>query len=147
MSSARYHHQATALADGRALILGGHAANQYELSSTELFDPATLRFQAGAPMFYRRGSQSLSVLSDGSLYLAGGVNGYLSAAYATAELYDPGLGRSLPSAVLQKKRGGHSVTELADDGVLLSGGFFELTAGSAQVSDGIELVYPRGCPR
>lgn len=141
----RYHHREAALPDGRALILGGFSPNTNELSASELFDPKLLRFEPAAPMFYRRGSSTVTPLSSGALYLAGGVNWYLTAAYATAELYDPAQARSLPASGLQVKRGAHAATLLPDDGVLLSGGFAERSAGTIQNADDLELTYPLGC--
>lgn len=145
LSQPRYHHRDAVLADGKVLILGGFRGD-YELAASEQFDPVTLRFQSAAPMFYRRASQTVTPLSSGALYLPGGVNWYLSAAYSTAELYDPAQSRSLATPGLQVKRGAHAATLLPGDGVLLSGGFVEpLVSGSTPISDSVELTYPLDC--
>jgi hypothetical protein len=122
-----------ALADGTILVLGCTQPAPFPYSSASLasfawtFDPATgLSTATGAPVTPRFGA-SLTLLSNGTVLLAGGL-GIGKTGYATlnsAEIYDPrnrafrALFNSMTAA-----RCGHSATLLPDGSVLLAGGFF-----------------------
>lgn len=88
MAVARHKHGATRLADGRVLVVGGSDARdgQGRYKSTELYDPATGKFSAGADMHWRRFklTDAIAVLPSGSVLVAGGA--------AQFELFDPAKG-------------------------------------------------------
>jgi hypothetical protein len=89
MRAPRTKHAAVLLADGRVLIVGGSDHGQDRVGmhrSTEIFDPATGRFEAGPDMHYARHKvrDAVVALPDGTVVVAG---------YAPeAELYDPRSG-------------------------------------------------------
>lgn len=90
--SARFLHTTTALSDGRVLIAGGFSrasatpcpasvttdATCFDLTATDdaaIFDPATAQFhRLASPMLAARGGHTASLLPDGRVLLAGGVN-------------------------------------------------------------------------
>jgi hypothetical protein len=89
MRAPRTKHAAVLLADGRVLIIGGsdHGQDRDGMHrSTEIFDPATGRFEAGPDMHHARHKvrDAVVALGDGTVVVAG---------YAPeAELYDPRSG-------------------------------------------------------
>jgi hypothetical protein len=89
MRAPRTKHAAVLLADGRVLIVGGsdHGQDREGMHrSTEIFDPATGRFEDGPDMHHARHKvrDAVVALPDGTVVVAG---------YAPeAELYDPRSG-------------------------------------------------------
>src|SRR5438105_568284 len=76
MAEDRYGHAMTALADGRVLVTGGA---DYEGSrgvgfSVEIWDPATGQWSESARLGAPRTSHSATLLSDGRVLVAGGLN-------------------------------------------------------------------------
>jgi hypothetical protein len=112
----RLDHTMTALPDGQVLIVGGGNPETYltddnALSSAEIFDPATGRWRATAPMATGRYWHGAALLADGTVMVVGGAtlieyHGYT----AQSEIFDPrtetwrpagriGIARSLFGAV------------------------------------------------
>jgi len=119
LNTARVDHSATVLTDGRVLVAGGSDANG-ALSSAEIFDPASPEngFQAVAsPMTAARTHHTATLLSNGSVLIAGGETG------GTAEIFDPTTQSFTPTLWnLTVARSGHTATWFANDSVLLAGG-------------------------
>lgn len=126
LSTVRSRHTATRLSSGEVLVAGG----QCWLSSTqglehhdtaEIYDPGAKAFNLilGRLMFPRSG-HTATLLSNGKVLLAGGVNG--NGALNSAELYDP-IQRtfSLTTSGLLWPRAGHTATVLDDGRVLIVG--------------------------
>lgn len=120
MGSARKGHTATRLPDGRVLIAGGYGsgdipARDYgELSSAELFDPATGRFIPTGSMGSVRGYHAATLLRNGKV---------LVARDNSAELYDPSAGTFTPTGPMTRvRRSGFTATLLRDGRVLVAGG-------------------------
>jgi len=94
MTSGRHSHTATLLLKGRVLITGGYDNQSAELlyDSAELYDPATGTFSSAGSMTHGRGGHTATLLSDGRVLIAGGldVNGAgAGAGLNSAELYQP----------------------------------------------------------
>ena len=94
MTTARSSHTATLLLKGRVLITGGFDNQHPELmyDSAELYDPANGTFSSAGSMTHGRGGHTATLLSDGRVLIAGGldVNGAgAGAGLNSAELYQP----------------------------------------------------------
>src|SRR6185369_11802338 len=80
MAHGRYSHTAALLPNGKVLVVGDAGA--------ELYNPASGTWAVtGSPNTPRSGFQTTSLLSNGKVLLAGGVNS--SGMISGAELYDP----------------------------------------------------------
>ena len=142
MSLNRAFHSASLLQNGEVLIAGGVTATQGGqptggsiTSSAELFNPATGAFAptaafcteppespiAAGCMNSDRAGHTATVLSDGKVLIAGGLDG--SNVLATAELYDPSSNTFTPtSGNMTTQRIGDTATLLTTGNVLLAGG-------------------------
>jgi hypothetical protein len=121
LSVPRAGHTATALADGRVLVVGGFSGErQPPLATAEVYHPATGRFEPTGPMSGRRAEHTATRLRDGRVLIAGGANG--SVVLAGAEVYDPATGRFSAVAPLPGPRSIHGATLLGDGRVLVAGG-------------------------
>jgi hypothetical protein len=78
---------ATLLSGGRVLVAGGQASTHAALASAELYDAARGSFRPTGSMAVARRSHTATLLTDGSVLGAGGVND--SGVLASAELYRP----------------------------------------------------------
>jgi hypothetical protein len=92
MTSARFFHAASALADGRVLISGGLAGQSFDdfrvLDTAEIYDPTSGTFAAEtAVMTTARAAHTATALPGGGVLLIGGFNDLASPALATAERY------------------------------------------------------------
>lgn len=132
----------TLLADGRVLVTGGdHFAGTTDLA--EIYDPGTDRFTPVGPMTTPRALHSATLLSDGTVLLAGGGAGFSCLPMAaTAELFDP-IAESFsptsgdPAGPLWS----HAAARLPGDRVLLAGG--EPTCGLATGGTPAAMLFDR----
>jgi large repetitive protein len=134
LNQPRANHQVTLLNNGKVLITGGsHECcsekeyNQilkkkegFELSSTELYDPATGIFALSVPMHNKRSGHRATLLQDGNVLITGGSN---EEPLDSAELYLAKENRfiELPARMIYP-RAGHSALLLNNGNVLLVGG-------------------------
>lgn len=97
MRRPRYSHTATVLEDGRVLVVGlGLGFRQQGLSenvrrflaSAEVYDPATDSWSSTSPMLQSRELHTATLLSDGSVLVAGGRRSEFEI-LASAEVYVP----------------------------------------------------------
>ena len=134
----RAGHNATRLADGRVLVLGGHdtyESHVWTIDNTgEIYDPGSDTWASVAGPLTPRDYYSVTLLADGRVLVVGGVDASDSA-LGSCELYDPATGKwtetgSLPPRVRHTlpppwgtRAYGHTATLLADGRVLLAGGY------------------------
>jgi Galactose oxidase, central domain len=101
MTTCRYYHTSTLLPDGTTLIVGGFTVASdstcssadlaASLASSELYEPSTGVFTATGNMSAARVFHTATLLSDGTVLIAGGSS-------ATADIYHPAV--PAPSAPL-----------------------------------------------
>jgi hypothetical protein len=106
MTAPRAYHTATLLPNGKVLIAGGEQINyptggvaEPTLASAELYDPDTGTFSATGTLTTSRASHTATLLSNGTVLIAGGLQSpsgvYVASAVAflaSAEIYDPSTG-------------------------------------------------------
>jgi len=159
LHTARGEAQAVLLPDGRVLISGGQAGgttNEVILNSSETYDPATGKFSEAAKMATPRTDFSATLLTDGKVLVAGGVDVKGESGtelVASAELYDPASGKFSPTGSMTIARfaaGGISVanglqfmhTSLLADGRVLFVGGDEQAQGSTVYQPTAEIYDP-----
>jgi WD40 repeat protein len=122
LGNARAWHTATLLANGKVLVSGGATgvtSNSGPLISAELYDPASGTWTATGSLSAFRMAPTATLLPNGEVLLAGGLNGgYL----ASAELYDPASGTWTATGSLSAGRVSHTATLLPNGKVLVVGG-------------------------
>jgi hypothetical protein len=128
MGTARAYFAAVELKDGRVLVAGGQECTYAalavcdDLSSAELYDPASGTFSPTGSMVTARAPGSATLLADGRVLVIGGgsIGGGLNP--ASAELYDPSTGKFSATGSMGTARSGYSATLLRDGRVLVAGG-------------------------
>lgn len=123
MGSARSHHSATRLADGRVLVVGGQTTGGVIFASAEIYDPATRQWTATGSLSGPRMEHTAVALPDGRVLVVGGM-GDNFVLIAAAEIYDPATGSFSAAGSLNTPRRWHTASLL--DGnparVLVAGG-------------------------
>jgi hypothetical protein len=122
LANARDNQTATLLLDGKVLVAGGAPDNllSISLSSVEVYDPKAGSWTTNNPMSSARQAHTATLLPDGRVLIAGGVNvGYFS---SSAEIYDPATRSWNATGSLGTSRGIHSATLLPNGKVLTVGG-------------------------
>jgi len=139
MSQRRRGHAATALADGRVLVVGGHPADADDppLPGAEVWDPGTDAWSAVGPMAVGRSRTALVTLHDGRVMVVGGWIGTTTT--ADCELFDPATGTWAPTGAMHVSRTAHAAAVLADGRVLVAGGFDH---PSGDVLSSVEVYDP-----
>ena len=127
-------HTATLLTNGKVLVAGGLTVLTVNGSrgfnylgstgSAELYDPATGVWTYTGSLVTARYSHSATLLPNGKVLVAGGLN-YNGSNYVTlasAELYDPATGHWTATGSLGAARDDHTATLLPNGKVLVAGG-------------------------
>jgi N-acetylneuraminic acid mutarotase len=70
LATARYSHTATLLPSGKLLVVGG-IGNSDELTSAELYDPATNTWSAAGTLATSRAIHTATLLPSGKLLVVG----------------------------------------------------------------------------
>jgi hypothetical protein len=129
MSDNRSRHTATLLPNGKVLVAGGelNEGDYYYLSSAALYNPATEKWMAAAPMTTNRSVHTATLLPDGRVLVVGGYVGRPGVGAQTAqmstELYDPTSGIWSATAGMHDPRSMHTATLLPNGKVLVAGGY------------------------
>jgi hypothetical protein len=116
----RISHTASALPDGRVLLVGG-VYNALS-ASTEIYDPASGRFTAAAPTLFARSEHIAVTLADGRILVMGGRAAASPYYLASAEIYDPASGTWSATGNMLTTRRSTAAVLLADGRVLIVGG-------------------------
>src|SRR5262245_34686083 len=107
-------HTATALADGRVLIVGGWTAEgTLPLAEAELFDPKTNAFIPAGTLRVGRGAHIAAPLPDGRVLIAGGGVGRRSYT-ASVEIFEPATSTFQPGPAMPQARQGAVAIALRD---------------------------------
>ncbi len=127
MTTARLNHAAVLLGDGTVLIAGGQstsAAFAPNLSSAEVYTPGTGTFHAVGNLSIPRSRFTATLLSNGTVLIAGGLNCTNAGCVAadTAEIYNPASQTFTPTGSMTIGRYAHTATLLKDGRVLITGG-------------------------
>jgi hypothetical protein len=124
MNTARRNHIVIALPNGKILITGGavNGNGTGVTASAELYDPVAHSFTAISPMNVARADHTLTLLSNGTVLVAGGFNDTISS-IQSVEIFDPTSNTfALPTAPMTSPRAEHTATLLPNGKVLIAGG-------------------------
>lgn len=124
MGANRYSHAATVLDDASVLITGGFGYYGTAIATAEIATPtaSTLDLVMQQDMNTPRAEHTASLLADGTVLVAGGLNAF-SSTLASAEIFDPATGTFTSlSHAMGTPRCAHTATVLMNGCVLLAGG-------------------------
>jgi len=149
LQTSRGSHTATLLPNGKVLVAGGadfftsqnSTHNDPTRASAELYDPVTGTWTPTGSMSLPRQVHTATLLPNGKVLVAGGVNYFDSVFPTTAELYDPATGKWSPTLPLVSGRRDHIASLLPNGKVLAAGGFNTSDTGpTAELFDPASVV-------
>ncbi|MGA3324696.1 MAG: choice-of-anchor D domain-containing protein [Terriglobia bacterium] len=126
LNTGRYGHTATLLNNGMVLIAGGAMdSGGSPFFTAELYNPATETFSyTTGNLNIARAVHTATLLNNGTVLIAGGLNINAGVFLASAELYNPATGTfSYTNGKLNTARDQHTATLLNNGTVLMAGGF------------------------
>jgi hypothetical protein len=127
MATARAYHTATALADGRVLVVGGVGADGAAVATTELYTPGTDTWAAGPAYQVATAYHRATRLQDNTVLVTGGRSG---TTYRTnAAIFTPGADTWGANVPMTTARAQHGAVLFPDGRVFVAGG--ETTGGGA----------------
>ena len=141
MNTGRFWHTATTLNDGTVLIVGGQVDNNAlpTLAATaEIFnlEVGTFTTTTNAPLVARSGGHTATLLADGTVLIAGGVNAN-GVVTQEAEIYNPANQTFTAVGPMGHARYQHTATLLTNGKVLMAGG----TDNSAELYDPVAQTF------
>jgi large repetitive protein len=113
------------LAGDRLLSTGGAASSggfQEVLATSQLYDLATDRWRAVAPMLVARAAHSMTALRDGRVLVTGGAREAFRLTTSSTEIYDPASDTWIEAATMGAARRHHNAVLLPTGEVLVAGG-------------------------
>jgi N-acetylneuraminic acid mutarotase len=129
LSTTLAFHTATLLPNGKVLVAGGdhpvstsNGGGSVSLDSAEIYDPSTGTWTATGSLVTAREFHTATLLPNGQVLVAGGVNYPTLVTLDSAELYDPSTGSWTSTGSLATGRLLHTATLLPSGNVLVSGG-------------------------
>ncbi len=130
MSTARLHHAAVRLTDGRVLVSGGLSGPGAYQDSAEIYSVTTGAWTPTGSMSTARAQHTATLLPNGLVLVAGG-RGSGDSPTSSAELFDPTTGTWTPTGSLQLQRTLHAAVRLFNGKVLIAGGLNVTSPASA----------------
>jgi large repetitive protein len=126
MLTGRTYFSMVRLASGQILVAGGCTglnANGCSgvTNKAEIYNSSTGKWTATGPMIAARGNLTATLLPNGKVLVAGGING-AGNPIATAELYNPSTGKWTATGNMITARDEHTAALLATGKVLVAGG-------------------------
>lgn len=126
MTQARTYFGLVLMPSGKVLAAGGCtglSANGCTAVTrkAEVYDPSTGKWTPTGSMVAARGSLTATVLPNGMILVAGGLNA-AGTALASAELYNPSTGKWTATGKMNVARDEHTATLLATGNVIVVGG-------------------------
>lgn len=145
MPAPQYDATSALLADGTVLIAGGQAfvpparslADAPPVTTSVLFDPAKNTWTRLPPLPYAEAGATATLLDDGRILLAGGVDA--NSILRTAAIFDPASRRWALISPMRTARVGAAAVLLRSGQVLVAGGI----AGPGQLLSDAELYDPK----
>lgn len=142
LATARTLHTATLLDSGNVLVTGGDTsfdnAGTGVIGTTELYNPATGVWTAGANLVNPRYGHTATLLPDGKVLVAGGAS-QSNTRLTSAELFDPATNLWTATGSMLSGHNRHTATLLPNGKVLLVGAG---TLGSNNLFNNAELYDP-----
>ncbi len=137
LNDARTSFTTTVLQSGLVLAVGGSKDNMTDLSSAELYDPATEKWTLTGSLNTARELHTATLLQNGKVLVVGGLGQNI---LSGAELYNPVTGKWTRTESLHTSRHSHTATLLPDGRVLVVGGWN--LSGGGQPTRSAELYNP-----
>lgn len=144
MTTPRYLHTATPLANGKVLVAGGFHIPQtpgsveFNLASTELYDPVSDTWTPAGSLATARSAHTATLLPNGKVLVVGGYSWGTGISIASAELYDPVADAWTSAGNMSVARNYFTATLLRDGKVLVVGGM----DGAGIINASAELYDP-----
>jgi N-acetylneuraminic acid mutarotase len=150
LTTSRRGHQATVLSGGKVLVAGGYNNNSsgWYLNSAELYDPGSKSWTATGSLKATRANHTLTLLRNGTVLVAGGVDpGILASAEVYGKLMPALLNISTRTHVLQDDKAliaGFIITGTERKTVIVRGIGPSLPVPGALADPVIEVHGPSG---
>ena len=104
------------------LVAGGSGGSGY-LNSAELYDPSLNTWTPISSMNTARLGHTATILTNGKVLVAGGLDASDAVHLNSSELYDPSLNTWTPISSMNTARAYHTATILTNGKVLVAGGY------------------------